>query len=59
MYKHLLLLTAISAFPLFGAGCGASVSPGVADGPDEPAPELTAEEEQAEAKAARAAAGME
>lgn len=59
MIKHLLLLLAVSAVPFFIAGCGASGSPGIADGPDEPAPELTAEEEQAEAQSARAAASME
>lgn len=53
MFKHVLLLMAISAFPLFSAGCGASVSPGVADGPDEPAPELSPDEEKAESQAAR------
>ncbi|MCA9051760.1 MAG: hypothetical protein KDA89_23640 [Planctomycetaceae bacterium] len=34
-------------------GCGGGIEPGVADGADEPEPEMTAEEEAAEAEAAR------
>ncbi|MCA9051668.1 MAG: hypothetical protein KDA89_23180 [Planctomycetaceae bacterium] len=38
---------------IMNIGCGGGVEPGVADGPDEPEPEMTAEEEAAEEQAAR------
>lgn len=48
--------------PLFvtvlSLGCGGGVDPGVADGPDEPAPVLSPEEKQTEAESARNAAGQ-
>lgn len=52
---RLMLLLVISTSPLLGAGCGSNVSPGVADAPDEPTPELTPDERKAEQEAARAA----
>ena len=55
MGKPVLLLIAFAFFPLFGVGCGASGSPGVASAPDQPTPELTPDEQKAEAESARAA----
>ncbi len=54
-----LFLVVLPMCLLFAAGCGGSVSPGVADAPDEPAPELTPDEEATEMESARNAARME
>ncbi|MCA9086303.1 MAG: hypothetical protein KDA81_19730 [Planctomycetaceae bacterium] len=49
----------LPALPLcFALGCGGDVAPGVADGPDEEPPAMSAEEEATEAEAARNAAGQ-
>lgn len=56
LIKRFLLLLAISAVPLVHVGCGASVSEGVADAPEQPEPEMSADERKAEMQAARTAA---
>ncbi|MCA9089982.1 MAG: hypothetical protein KDA90_15280 [Planctomycetaceae bacterium] len=57
MRQLLLLLALFSSLAMFSSGCGGSVQPGVADGPEQPAPELTPEQVDAEREAARNAAG--
>ena len=55
MGKSVLLLIAFAFFPLFSVGCGSGVSPGVANAPDKPVPELTPEQRNTEAESARTA----
>lgn len=57
MRKQFLLLSGLSLFTLYNAGCGGNVVPGVADAPDEPALVLTPEEENTEMESAANAAG--
>jgi hypothetical protein len=56
LIKRFLLLLAIAAVPMVHVGCGASVSEGVADAPEQPEPEMSADERKAEMQAARSAA---
>lgn len=56
MGKLVFPLFAFSVLSLACVGCGGSVTPGVADAPDKPAPEMTPDERKAETEAARRAA---
>lgn len=55
----LIFLAILPLCLMVNVGCGGSVAPGVAEGPDEPEPEMTSEEEATELESARDAASLE